>query len=112
MVKIGWWRLSTNALTAARSEATRQTISGFLTPPMMGRFPPPLNEDGQKNVMKKPTGTASAKHPTTNWPRLRSLSDKDIRSALARDPDVRPTDVTFWKNAKAVLPRPKQTVTI
>jgi uncharacterized protein (DUF4415 family) len=58
------------------------------------------------------TGKASAKLPGTNWKRLRSLSDKAIRRGLAEDPDVRPTDANFWKRAKVVLPRPKQTVTI
>ena len=59
------------------------------------------------------TGKASAKGATTDWNRLRSLSDKDIRSgAIGADPEARPTDVNFWKKAKVTLPRPKQTVTI
>jgi uncharacterized protein (DUF4415 family) len=59
------------------------------------------------------TGKASAaKRSRTNWKRLRSLSDQAIRSGLEADPDVRPTNANFWKRAKIVLPRPKQTVTI
>ena len=58
------------------------------------------------------TGKASAKGGKTDWKRLDSLSDKEIRSAIEADPEARPTDANFWKNAKVTLPRPKQTVTI
>jgi uncharacterized protein (DUF4415 family) len=40
------------------------------------------------------------------------MDEKDIRRALKADPEVRPTDVDFWKQAKVVIPRSKQTVTI
>jgi uncharacterized protein (DUF4415 family) len=64
---------------------------------------------------EKPTGRASpkasAKTPT-NWKRLRSLSDRESRNAIERDPEARPTDASFWKKAKVVLPQPKQTVTM
>ncbi|MEP7352453.1 MAG: BrnA antitoxin family protein [Acidobacteriota bacterium] len=67
-------------------------------------------------MKEKPTGKASAKTKskgnTTDWERLRSLADKDIKSALNTDPDANPTDVNFWKQAKIVLPQAKQTVTI
>ena len=63
-------------------------------------------------MKERHTGKASAKRGATNWKRLRSASDKAIRSALDSDPDVRRTDIDFWKNAKVVLPRTKQTVTI
>jgi uncharacterized protein (DUF4415 family) len=43
---------------------------------------------------------------------VRSLKGKAIRTALEADPDVRPTDANFWKTAKVVLPRTKQTVTL
>ena len=60
---------------------------------------------------EKPTGKASAKS-LTDWKRLHSLSDREIRKAIEKDPEARPTDAGFWKNAKVVLPQPKQTVTI
>ena len=63
-------------------------------------------------MKERRTGKASAKSPGTNWKRLRSLGDEAIRSGLDADPDVRPTDANFWKRAKVVLPRTKQTVTI
>ena len=58
------------------------------------------------------TGKASVKGVATDWKRLRALSDKGIASAVQADPEARPTDVDFWKQAKIVLPRAKQTVTI
>jgi uncharacterized protein (DUF4415 family) len=63
-------------------------------------------------MKKRHTGKASAERATTDWKRLRSASGKAIRGALVADPDVRPTDVDFWKGAKLVLPQTKQTVTI
>src|SRR5271163_3727657 len=64
---------------------------------------------------EKPTGKASPKKsakPLTNWKRLRSLSDREVTSAIEKDPHARPTDASFWKKAKVVLPQPKQTITV
>ena len=58
------------------------------------------------------TGKVSAKSGVTDWNRLRALSDKSITRALKADPEARPTDVNFWKQAKVVIPRAKQTITI
>ena len=59
----------------------------------------------------KHTGTVSAKKGT-DWARVRSLRDREIRKAIAADPEARPTNAAFWKTARVVLPQPKQTVTI
>lgn len=59
----------------------------------------------------KRTGETSSKS-RTDWKRVRSLSDRQIRTAIGKDPDVRATDAGFWKKAKVVLPQPKQTITI
>ena len=48
----------------------------------------------------------------TDWARLRSKSDNEIRQAVKSDPEAIPTDAGFWKKAKVVLPQPKQTITI
>jgi uncharacterized protein (DUF4415 family) len=64
---------------------------------------------------QKRTGKASSRKPTkslTDWKRLRSLSDREIRNAIEKDPEARPTDASFWKKAKIILPQPKQTVTM
>ena len=58
------------------------------------------------------TGKASVNRVATDWKRLRAASDKGIASAVKADPDARPTDVDFWKQAKIVIPKAKQTVTI
>jgi uncharacterized protein (DUF4415 family) len=63
-------------------------------------------------MKERHTGKASAKGGKTNWKHLNSLSDKEIRSAIETDPEARPTDANFWKEAKVMLPRPKQTITI
>jgi uncharacterized protein (DUF4415 family) len=48
----------------------------------------------------------------TDWNRLRSLSDRQIRRAIEGDPEARPTDPEFWKKARVVIPAAKQTITI
>lgn len=63
-------------------------------------------------MKEKPTGKASAKTDKTDWERLRTMNEKRIRRAISADPEARPTDVDFWKKAKVVIPRSKQTVTI
>ncbi len=63
-------------------------------------------------MKEKRTGRASARGVTTDWNRLRTMRDAAIRKAVTEDPEVRPTDAGFWKKAKVVMPRAKQTVTI
>ena len=48
----------------------------------------------------------------SDWDRVRSLNDDQIRRAIKTDPDVYPTDPDFWKTARVVVPKAKQTVTI
>jgi len=62
-------------------------------------------------MKKKPTGKTLVKE-ATDWKRLRTLSDRQIRRAIESDPDARPTDAEFWKKAKVVIPTAKQTITI
>jgi uncharacterized protein (DUF4415 family) len=63
----------------------------------------------------KPTGKASSRTSAksrTDWKRLRSLSAREIRNAIEKDPEARPTNASFWKKAKVVLPQPKQIITM
>ena len=56
---------------------------------------------------ERPTGKASSKtsgKTRTDWKRLRSLSDREIRNAIEKDSEARPTDASFWKKAKVVQP--------
>jgi uncharacterized protein (DUF4415 family) len=48
----------------------------------------------------------------TDWKRLRTKTDEEVHSAVVGDPDINPTDETFWKDARVVMPRRKETVTI
>ncbi len=55
----------------------------------------------------------SGKSPTgTDWDRLRAMTDEEIEAGAQSDPDALPTDDEFWKDAKIVLPRRKQVVTM
>ena len=59
------------------------------------------------------TGRTSKRRKTgTDWEVLSHLSDADIRAGIESDPDARATDEDFWKEAKVVLPKPKQLVTM
>ena len=58
------------------------------------------------------TSKALAEPGATDWSRLGTLSDEEIRKGLTADPEIRPTDVEFWKQAKVIVPRAKQTITI
>jgi hypothetical protein len=42
-------------------------------------------------------GTTSKIEPKTDWKRLRSMTDEEIRAAIIDDPDAKPTDEAFWK---------------
>jgi uncharacterized protein (DUF4415 family) len=58
------------------------------------------------------TGDISKDEPSTDWERLRRMDAEEIRAGIAADPDAHATDEAFWKDARVVLPRPKETVTI
>ena len=58
------------------------------------------------------SGTISKTKPTTDWRRVRAMADDEIRAGIVDDPDARPTDEAFWKDARVVMPRRKETVTI
>jgi hypothetical protein len=40
----------------------------------------------------------------TDWRRVRSLSDAEIRRAVKSDPDQGLADAEFWKTARLVVP--------
>ena len=62
-------------------------------------------------MREKRTGKTSAR-AASDWKRLRSLSDRQIRRGIETDSEARPTDVDFWKTARVVMPAAKETVTI
>ena len=57
------------------------------------------------------TGKTSGK-VRTDWKRVRSLTDRQVRRAIKADPDARATDADFWGNARVVMPKAKETITI
>jgi uncharacterized protein (DUF4415 family) len=66
---------------------------------------------GQSDMNEKRTGTASAK-AGSDWKRVRTLTDRQVRRAIDTDPEVQPTDRNFWKSARVVMPRAKEPITI
>src|SRR5207248_675370 len=58
------------------------------------------------------SGTTSKTEPKTDWRRLRSMTDEEVHAAIIDDPDAKPTDKAFWKEARVVMPRRKETVTM
>ena len=62
-------------------------------------------------MKEKRTGKTSVRE-RTDWSRLRSLSDRQIRRSVKCDPEARPTDAEFWKKARVAIPAARQTITI
>ncbi len=58
------------------------------------------------------SGPTSKAEPKTDWRRLRAMADEEIHAAVVSDPDVRPTDESFWKDARVVMPKRKETITM
>ena len=58
------------------------------------------------------SGAISTTEPKTDWKRLRSMSGAEIHAAILDDPDAKPTDEAFWQDARVVMPRRKETVTM
>ena len=62
-------------------------------------------------MKEKRTGRASFK-TGTDWKRLRSLTDRQIRRGIKGDPEVKTTNAAFWNGARLVMPKTKKTITI
>ena len=58
------------------------------------------------------SGNASKTKLKTDWKRLRTMMDEEVHATVVSDPDIRPTDESFWRKARVVMPQPKQTVTM
>ena len=61
-------------------------------------------------MSKKRSSTVS--NPKTDWEQVDAATDAQVREAIEADPDAQPTNEEFWKTARIVLPRPKETITI
>jgi uncharacterized protein (DUF4415 family) len=58
------------------------------------------------------SGGTSKDEATTDWDRVRRMTDPEAHKAVVRDPEIMPTDEAFWRDAHVVMPRRKETVTI
>jgi uncharacterized protein (DUF4415 family) len=71
-----------------------------------------LPRGGQNPMSGGTIGKTSKSEHGTDWERLRTMSDAEIREAIESDPDIQPTDEEFWKETRVAYPRPKEVVTI
>jgi uncharacterized protein (DUF4415 family) len=62
-------------------------------------------------MKEKRIGKTSAK-AGSDWERVRSLTDRQIRQSIRANPEVKGTDASFWKGARVVMPKTKETITI
>lgn len=58
------------------------------------------------------SGNTSKTEPTIDWKRLQTMTDEEVHAAVGSDPEIKPTDEGFWKDAHVVMPKPKETVTM
>ena len=58
------------------------------------------------------SGEPSATEPRTDWRRVRSMGNQEIRAAFSGDPDIGPTDEAFWEGARLVEPRRQETMAL
>src|ERR1700758_928324 len=58
------------------------------------------------------SGTTSTTEPKTDWRRLCSMTEEEVHAAIIDDPDAKLTDEAFWRDARVVMPRRKETVTM
>jgi uncharacterized protein (DUF4415 family) len=67
---------------------------------------------GSTSKKKTKQRAKRTKEPRTDWKRLRAMTDAKVRAGIAGDPDVKPTDAAFWKDAQVVMPSRKEVVTM
>jgi len=58
------------------------------------------------------TGKVSPTTGQTDWKRVRAKPDVAVHPALIADPDIQPTNEAFWDDAKVVMPRRKESITL
>jgi uncharacterized protein (DUF4415 family) len=68
--------------------------------------------DAATGKTSKPDRSSHKSTAATDWERLRRMTPAEIRRGILSDPDAHPSDEAFWKNAKVVMPVPKEIVTM
>src|SRR5271167_2772248 len=68
--------------------------------------------DAATGKTSKPDRSFHKGATATDWKRLRRMTPAEIRRGILADPEAHPTDEAFWKNAKLVMPVPKEIVTM
>jgi uncharacterized protein (DUF4415 family) len=50
--------------------------------------------------------------PQTDWQPEHRSTNEDVRDVVVREQTMKPTDMAFWQDARVVMPRRKEVVTI
>ena len=63
-----------------------------------------------KNTITR--SVSDSRKGTTDWERVKALTEEEIDEAALADPDAQPTDAEFWQDAEIVMPESKERVTM
>lgn len=62
-----------------------------------------LTQDGRV-LIKQPDGSFRPAAGTTDWDRIRAMTDDEVTAAALADADAQPLDDEFWRTAKILQP--------
>jgi uncharacterized protein (DUF4415 family) len=62
-----------------------------------------VTQDGRV-LIEQPDGSYRSPRSRTDWARVRALSDEEVETAAASDPDAAPLEEAFWREARVVQP--------
>lgn len=62
--------------------------------------------------MRSDTRPVGVSADGTDYGRARRVTDRELQAEIEEDPGLCETDPAFWHNARVVLPRPKEAITI
>ncbi|MBM3932693.1 MAG: hypothetical protein FJ319_00020 [SAR202 cluster bacterium] len=68
---------------------------------------------GMKDNVTRMRSDEAKQSDTTDWERIKRLTDEEIAAAVASDPDAAPIDHAFWESGfEVILPDPKRPVSL
>jgi uncharacterized protein (DUF4415 family) len=63
-----------------------------------------LTQDGHV-LIEQPDGSYRPGRGSTDWDRVKAMTDEEVEAAAAADPDAPPLDEAFWQQARVVFPQ-------
>jgi uncharacterized protein (DUF4415 family) len=99
--------VKSKALSSASS--TRVVVNASVSSP-----PGEQGDETESGIVRYSLQDLAAMPDRTDWARLERMTDEEIEAAVRDDPDAGPfeLDEDFWRNAKLVLPPPKELISI